>query len=142
MVTSEPATSPEEAYEHVGYYMRRWKTERFHYALKSGRAIEKAQERSIDKTMTLILMYSIIAAMTLNMTYAARLTPRPPCSLLLEKEDRKEPKKPYTIKEAVDCLGWLGRPKRAPSDGHPGVKTIWIGLMKLHILLACREYLA
>jgi hypothetical protein len=46
------------------------------------------------------------------------------------------------IKEAVDYLGWLGGPKRAPSDGPPGVKTIWIGLMKLHILLAYREYLA
>jgi hypothetical protein len=41
-----------------------------------------------------------------------------------------------------DCLGWLGGPKRAPSDGPPGVKTIWIGLMKLYILLAYREYLA
>jgi hypothetical protein len=39
---SEPATSPEEAYEYAGYYIRRWKTERFHHALKSGRAIAKA----------------------------------------------------------------------------------------------------
>jgi hypothetical protein len=54
---------------------------------------------------------------------------------------KKEPKKPYTMKEAVDSLGWLGGPKRAPNDGPPGMKTIWIGLMKLYILLACREYL-
>jgi hypothetical protein len=54
---------------------------------------------------------------------------------------KQEPKKPYTIKEAVDYLRWLGGPKRAPSDGPPGVKTIWIGLMKLYILLAYREYL-
>jgi hypothetical protein len=57
-------------------------------------------------------------------------------------KSKKEPKEPYTIKEAVDYLGWLGGPKRAPSDGSPGVKTIWIGLMKLYILLAYREYLA
>jgi hypothetical protein len=36
--------------------MQRWKIERFHYVLKSGCAIEKLQERSIDKTATLILM--------------------------------------------------------------------------------------
>jgi hypothetical protein len=36
----------------------------------------------------------------------------------------------------------LGGPKRAPSDGPPGVKTIWLGLMKLYILLTYREYLA
>jgi hypothetical protein len=153
LTTSEAVKSPEEAYEYVGYYMQRWKIERFHYVLKSGCAIEKLQERSIDKTTALILMYSIIAVIILNMTYAARLTPELPCSLLLGDDEwkllycvankvKKEPKKPYTIKEAVDYLGWLGGPKRAPSDGPPGVKTIWIGLMKLYILLAYREYLA
>jgi hypothetical protein len=38
--------------------------------LKRGCAIEKLQERSIDKTATLIFMYSSIAATILNMTYA------------------------------------------------------------------------
>lgn len=109
LTTSEPITSPEEAYKYVGYYMQRWKIERFHYVLKSGCAIEKLQERSIEKTMTLILMYSIIAGKILNMTYAA-LTPCLSCSLLLGKAEwkllyyiankvKKEPKKPYTIKE-------------------------------------------
>jgi hypothetical protein len=50
--------------------MRRWKKGRFHYALKSGSAIEKLQEQNIDKITVLILMYSIIAVMILNMTYA------------------------------------------------------------------------
>ncbi|MDR0375643.1 MAG: hypothetical protein LBH85_07965 [Treponema sp.] len=68
MAASEPATSPEDAYEYVGYYMRRWKMERFHYALKNGRVIEKPQERSMDKTTSLILTRSIIAAMALSVT--------------------------------------------------------------------------
>jgi hypothetical protein len=99
--------------------MQRWKIERFHYVLKSGCAIEKLQERSIGKTATLIMMYSIIAVMILNLTYAGRLTPGLPCSLLLGPEEwkllycianktRKGPKKPYTMKEAVEYLGWLG----------------------------------
>jgi hypothetical protein len=54
---------------------------------------------------------------------------------------KKEPKKAYRIKEAVEYPGRLGGPKRAPGDGPPGVKTIWKGLMKLYILLAYREYL-
>jgi hypothetical protein len=120
----------EEAHEYIGYYMRRWKTERFHYVLKSGCAIEKMQERSIEKTTTLILMYSIIAGKILNMTYAGRLTPDLPCSLLLGEEEwkllyciankvKKEPKKPYTMKEAINYLGWLGGPKRTPGDDRP-----------------------
>jgi hypothetical protein len=130
LMTSEPVNTAEEADEYVGYYIQRWKIERFHYVLKSGCGIEKLQERSIEKSATLIMMYSIIAVMIMNMTYTARLTPDAPCSLL------------HTIKEAVDYLGRLGGPKRAPSDGPPGVKTIWIGLMKLYILLAYREYFA
>jgi hypothetical protein len=152
LMTSEPIHTAEEAYEYVGYYMQRWKTERFHYVLKSGCAIEKLQERSMEKMTALILMYSIIAVMILNMTYMGRLKPEAPCPVLLgadewkllyciANETKKEPKKPYTMKEAVDCLGWLGGPKRAPSDGPPGVKTVWSGLMKLYILLAYREYL-
>ncbi|MDR2210305.1 MAG: hypothetical protein LBO65_02390 [Spirochaetaceae bacterium] len=53
--------------------MQRWKIERFHYVLKSGCAIEKLQEGSMEKTTTLILMYSIIAGKILNMAYAGRL---------------------------------------------------------------------
>jgi hypothetical protein len=153
LMTSEPISTVEEAYKYAGYYMQRWKIERFHYVLKSGCAIEKLQERSIDKTAALILMYSIIAVMILNMTYMGRLKPEAPCSVLLEPDEwkllycianktKEEPKKPYTRKEAAEYLGWPGGPKGAPGDGPPGVKTIWIGLMKLYILLAYREYLA
>ncbi|MDR3192514.1 MAG: IS4 family transposase [Treponema sp.] len=152
LMTGEEVNSVEEAYEYVGYYMQRWKIERFHYVLKSGCCVEELQERSIDRTTSLILMYSIIAVMILNMTYMGRLTPELPCSVILGEEEwkllycvanktKKGPKKPYTVKEAIEYLGRLGGPKRAPSDGPPGVKTIWIGLMKLHILLAYREYL-
>ncbi|MDR0375353.1 MAG: hypothetical protein LBH85_06475 [Treponema sp.] len=52
MASGEPGNSHEEACEHVGCYMRKRKTERFHHALKSGRAIEKLQEKGVDKTAT------------------------------------------------------------------------------------------
>jgi hypothetical protein len=75
LAAGEPVKNSEETYEYGGYYMQRWKLERFHYVLKSGCTIEKLQERSIGKTTALILMYSIIAVMIMNITYAARLTP-------------------------------------------------------------------
>jgi hypothetical protein len=52
LMTGGPIGSLEEAYEYAGYYMQRRKIERFHYVLKSGCAIEKLQERSIDRTMS------------------------------------------------------------------------------------------
>jgi hypothetical protein len=60
LMTNEAVDSGEEAYEKVGYYIQRWKIERFHFVLKSGCRVEKLQERSIEKTASLVLMYSII----------------------------------------------------------------------------------
>jgi hypothetical protein len=125
-MTSEPVNNVEEAYEYVGYYMQRRKIERFHYVLKSGCGIEKLQEKSIEETRALIMMYSIIAVMIVKMTYTARLTPEAPCSVLLGEgewkllycaanKEKQEPKEPYSMKEAVKYLGWLDGPKRASS---------------------------
>ena len=104
MMTGEGVNSTEEACKYVGYYMQRWKIEGFHYVLKSGCAIEKLPERSIENTTVLILMYSIIAAMIMNMTYAGRLTPDAPCSLLLGEEEWK----------MLYCVANKESPERAP----------------------------
>jgi hypothetical protein len=134
----------------VGYYIQRWKIERFHYVLKSGCEIEELQERNMEKMKALILMYSVIAVFIMNLTYIARIHPELPCTVLFEDGEwkilycaahrtKKVPDRPYTIKEAADYAGRLGGPKRAPSDGPPGVKTIWAGLQKLYTLLGYRE---
>jgi hypothetical protein len=90
----------------------------------------------------------------MNLTYIARVNPGLPCTILFDEEfDEEEWKvlycvanrtkevleKPYTIKQAVDYIGWLGGPKRAPSDGPPGVKTVWRGLQKFYTLYDYRE---
>ena len=106
----------------------------------------------MDKITLLVLMYSVIAVVIMNMTYIARIHPEEPCTIFFEEDEwrvlyraanktKKSPKKPYSIQEAVTYLGWLGGPKRAPSDGPPGVKTVWIGLSTLNTLLAYREWL-
>jgi hypothetical protein len=104
----------------------------------------------MEKMKALILMYSVIAVFIMNLTYMARIHPELPCTVLFEDDEWKllycaahrtkgVPDKPYTIKEAADYVGRLRGPKRAPSDGPPGVKTIWTGLQKLYTLLDYRE---
>jgi hypothetical protein len=150
LMTNEPAKA---AYEKAVWYTRRWKTEQIHYVLKSGCAVENLQERGMEKTATLVLTYSIIAVMIMNITYIDRIHPQLPCTVRFEEDEwkvlyctanktRKSPRKPYTIAPAIIYLGWLGGPKRAPGDGPPGVKTIWIGLDKLNTLLTYKEWLA
>jgi hypothetical protein len=151
--TNDTIKTWEDAYKYVGYYIQRWKIERFHYVLKSGCKIESLQERSIAKTVMLILMYSIIAVPIMNITYAGRVSPDAPCSILLDSnewkllyciefETTKSPKKPYSMETAIKYLGNLGGPRRAPSGGPPGLKTIWLGLVKLYTLLSFKELLA
>jgi len=150
LMTNEEAASSEAAYEKVEQYIQRWKIERFHYVLKSGCKVEKLQERSMTRMKALILMYSVIAVYIINLTYIARLNPELSCEVMFEeaewkllycaaKRTKKAPDKPHTIKEAVEYISWMGGPKRAPGDGPPGVKTIWIGLQKLYTLLDYRE---
>jgi hypothetical protein len=152
LLTNEPVENTETAYEKAVWYMQRWKIERFHYVLKSGCAVEKLQERSMEKTTLLVLMYSIIATAIMNMTYIARIHPALPCTVCFREDEWKvlyctahktktPPQKPYTIAEAITYLSWLGGPRRAPSDGPPGIKTIWIGLDKLNTLLEYKEWL-
>jgi hypothetical protein len=104
----------------------------------------------MERMKALILMYSVIAVYIMNLTYIARINPDLPCTLLFEETEwkilycaanrtKKGPDRPYTIKQAVEYVGALGGPKRSPSDGPPGVKTIWAGLQKLYTLLDYRE---
>jgi hypothetical protein len=142
--------SVEQAFEKVRYYVQRWKIERFHYVLKGGRAIEKPRERDMEKTKTLILMYSVIAVFIMNLTYIARVSPDLPCAILFDEDEwkvlycvanrtKKVPQKPHTIAEAAGRIGNLGGLRRAPSDGPPGVKTVWRGLQKFYTLYDYRE---
>jgi hypothetical protein len=89
LMTNEPVETAEAAYERVYYYTQRWKIERFHYVLKSGCTVEKLQERSMDKTTLLVLMYSVIAVMIMNLTYIARIAPEKPCTIFFEENEWK-----------------------------------------------------
>jgi hypothetical protein len=146
LATNESVTDAKSAMAIAEYYIQRWKIERFHYTMKSGCQIEKIQQRSIDKIITLILMYSVISVMILNMTYLARIAPELPCSVIFGEDEWKilycvvnktqtPPNEPYTIAEAVIYVARLAGWGGAKSDGAPALKVIWLGLSKLNFLL-------
>ena len=146
LATNIPIENAEDAMKIVGYYVQRWKIERFHYILKSGCQVEKIQQRTYGKIQSMLLIYSVIAAFILAMTYFARTNPDAPCDVFLKEDEWKilyrlitrkpiPPEKPYSIKTAVDYLGELGSYKHTPSDADYGVKSIWQGVIKLFIAL-------
>jgi hypothetical protein len=89
LITNDEVKTVEDVIEKVGYYVQRWKIERFHYVLKSGCQVEKIQERTYDKVVKLLYMYSVISTFILNITYIARIAPEVPCSIMLNEEEWK-----------------------------------------------------
>ena len=142
LATNMSATNADEALKAVTYYVHRWKIERFHYVLKSGCQVEKIQQRTYERILPLLTIYSVIALYILSMTYVSRLNPETPCDTFLDEEEwtilymivnksKSVPKAPYSLKLAIEYLGQLGSFKHSPSDGDYGVKAIWKGLARL-----------
>jgi hypothetical protein len=130
----------------IEYYTHRWKIERFFNTLKGGCKVEQIQQRSVEKVKALLLIYSVIAAYILTLTYLSRLSPELPCTCILSDEEwrqlyrlanrtKNEPTGIYTIQTAMNYLSQLGGYKRAPSDGPPGNKAVWKGLTIFYKLL-------
>jgi len=152
IATNLPINSHEDVMDIANKYTQRWKIERFHYVLKSGLGAEKIQQREYEKVVVLLFLYSVIASYVLALTYLGRISPEISCDCFLDLSEwkmlyvivhkvTKAPEKPYTIGEAIKYLGILGRGKRAPSDGPPGVKCIWEGLFKLYNAIDCSWHL-
>ena len=145
LATSLPINNAEDAKRIVEFYVQRWKIERYHFVLKSGCNVEKIQQRTFERIKPVILIYSVIAMFIMLITLIGRVIPDAPCSLFFDEDEWKilfkvvnkttAPDKPYSMADAVKYLGELGSYKRAPSDGPPGLKSIWKGLCKLYEFL-------
>ena len=152
LVTNLTVASFSDAAGIAEFYQHRWKIERFHYVLKSGCKIENIQQRSVDGIETMLLFYSIIAIQIMLLTYTARCSPLQSCENLLAESEWKllyrvanrtsiDPDSPYSIQDAVKYIARLGGHAGAPSDGPPGLKSIWSGMIKLSTLHAYRDFL-
>ena len=151
LLTTVTVKSEKEIEKLVQCYAHRWKIERFHFILKSGCKIEKNQAREYGRLSFLTLLYSVIAMQILNLTYLGKICPEISSGIVFAEEEwkvlcccarkSKEIPESYSLKEAIYDLGVLGGTKGAPSDGMPGVRSIWQGLDVLYSLLAYRNYL-
>lgn len=142
LLVSWEIASAEQAVEAVRWYARRWLVERFHFALKSGCKVEEIQPGATGRLFREVAMRSVVAALVLRLTMAARTTPDEPCTSLLDEREWKAlycrvhetmtpPDGAPTIREAVRMIARLAGFPGWKSAGEPGVKTIWQGLLRL-----------
>lgn len=141
LLTDLPVDSAEHARRCTRYYELRWLIERYHYVLKSGCNIEDSQLRSFDRIERLLALLSAVALRLLWMTYSARKRPDAPCTVVFSDVEWQllyryymgtaPPDQPPRLKDVVLWLAEMGGFLGRKSDGEPGVKVLWRGLMRM-----------
>jgi hypothetical protein len=144
LATTVPIENLESASGCVGWYVRRWLIEQFHYTLKSGCQVEQRALGCFDNHCRAIACLSIVAWRLLWLMSLARQHPDEPCSLVLSEPEwqaleayaqhrfkRPARGRPPSLDEATRLIGRLGGHLGRKGDGPPGVKTLWRGLTRL-----------
>jgi len=135
----------------VQYYVQRWKIERFHYILKNGCKVEDIQQRTYERVVSMLILYSVIAIYVMELMMISRENPDLPCDIFFDEEEWKilycaakrtteVPVEAYKISDAIRYLSNLGGHRNAPSDGKDGAMIIWQGLFALSILVDLHKF--
>ena len=142
LVTDLSVQTDEDAYQILRYYSYRWLVERFHFVLKSGLNIEDSQLESLHALHNWLGVCSSVAWRLLWLMYQGRRTPDVSCEPIFTRDewqalsvymtkDPRPPTKPPTLYQMIRWIGQLGGFIGRKSDGEPGVKVLWRGLIRL-----------
>lgn len=142
LLTNLDLSSADDARRILRYYSYRWLIERFHFVLKSGLGFEASQLESLHALHNWLGLCSSIAWRLLWMTYQARLTPEVSCEHIFKPDEWQAltvyitknphlPPQPPTLYQMTRWIGKLGGFIGRKSDGEPGVKVLWRGLVRL-----------
>jgi hypothetical protein len=141
LVTTQAVTTAAEACQMVRYYTRRWTIERLHFTLKSGCRAERLQIDDAASLKNALGLYYLVAWRLLWLTTVARTDPLTPAEEIMEEEERQVLEQAAgrpvrTAREAVRAVARLGGFAGSPSEGEPGVKSLWLGLRRLDAMVA------
>jgi len=145
LLTTDPITSGEDAWQRVEWYRCRWRIEEFFQVLKSGCRIEARQFESRSTYEPSLAIAMLVAVRLLSMVKQARATPDAPASAVLSQQEEHvlvmhaRAKKmghhcdasPLRLVDAVVLVAMLGGYKARSCDGPPGWITLWRGLRRL-----------
>jgi hypothetical protein len=149
LLTSDPITSIEDAWQRVEWYRCRWRIEEFFQVLKSGCRIEARQFESRSTYEPSLAIAMLTAVRLLSLVKQARVTPDAPASAVLSQDEEHvlvqhaQAKKmghcdscPLRLVDAVVLIAMLGGYKARSCDGPPGWITVWRGLRRLEDMVA------
>ncbi len=149
LLTTLPVDTFEQAGKLLEVYLCRWEIELLHRILKSGCKVEQIQLRFDFRIEPAIVLYLIIAWRLLYLMRLGRACPEVPCDVVFEESEWKPvvvmlkgraalAHKP-TLGEMVLMIGELGGFVRRKNDPYPGMKSMWIGTMRVADFARCWE---
>ena len=128
-------------------YGSRWMIEVFFRVLKSGCRVEERRFESMDRMLTCLAIYLIVAWRTLYVCRLGRSCPEMSCEAVFEPAEWKStwkivrredpPAAPPPLGVFVRMVAQLGGYVNRKRDDPPGPQTVWIGLQRVHDFATC-----
>lgn len=149
LLTSLPIETPEQVRLVVQYYTVRWMVEILFRILKSGCRVEERRFEHIDRLLTCLAVYLIVAWRTLYVCRLGREFPEVSCEAVFEPAEWKAvyhlvhrqppPRDPPKLVEMVRLVAQLGGYVNRKRKDPPGPQTVWLGLQRLHDITLCYQ---
>jgi hypothetical protein len=147
LLTSLPIDTVEQVRQIIQYYCVRWMIEIFFRVLKSGCRVEERLFEYMDRLLTCLAVYVIVAWRTLYVCRMGRSCPDISCEAIFEPAEWKSvwkvvhredpPAEPPSLGVFVCMVAQLGGYVNRKRDDPPGPQTVWIGLQRMHDFATC-----
>ena len=147
LVTNLPIDSVEEVRQVIQYYCVRWMIEVFFRTLKSGCRVEGRRFEHVDRLLSCLAVYLIVAWRTLYVCRLGRSCPDISCEAIFEPAEWKSvyrvvhrqppPSTPPKLQEMVRMIAQLGGYVNRKRPDEPGPQTVWLGLQRMHDMALC-----
>jgi hypothetical protein len=147
LLTSLPIDTEEQVRQIIQYYCVRWMIEVFFRVLKSGCRVEDRLFEYMDRLLTCLAVYVIVAWRTLYVCRLGRSCPDISCEAVFDPAEWKSvwkvvqrkdpPAKPPSLGVFVRMVAQLGGYVNRKRADPPGPQTVWIGLQRMHDFATC-----
>ncbi len=142
LLTSLPVDDIEQVRQVIQYYCVRWMIEVFFRVLKSGCRVEDRRFEHLDRLLSCLAVYLIVAWRTLYVCRLGRGCPNISCESVFEPAEWKSvwmvvqrgplPSEPPRLGEMVRLVAQLGGYVKRKQNNPPGPQTTWVGLQRMH----------
>lgn len=147
LLTTLPIGEVADVRRVIQTYCVRWMIEILFRVLKSGCRVEDRRFQEIDRLLSCLAVYLIVAWRTLYVCRLGRSCPEIPCDAVFEpaewqavwkvvREEDPPPKAPplgIMIRLVAQLGGYVNRKRPDP----PGPQTVWLGLQRMHDFAIC-----